>query len=163
MAKNPGCPVEVGVSHNRVARMKPFDYSWAGECHAVAMGIQDNEQASKLESRVIISAVEHDGTTRINISSTKGDGSHGTSGIPLSYSRSPDYDAQIYVAADTRPCSRDLGHDGWWALNPSFHMAKRDPNWVRKQRDPTKRRTRQSERSQVNMNSQGVNLSPLMS
>ena len=78
IAKNPGCPVKVlvGVSHNRVAQMKSFDYAWAGECHAVAMGIQDNEQASKLESQGVISAVKHDGTTCINISSTvtKGDG-----------------------------------------------------------------------------------------
>ena len=40
MAANPGCPVKVGVTHNRVARMTSFDYSWAGECHVVAMGIQ---------------------------------------------------------------------------------------------------------------------------
>ena len=51
MGANPGCPVEVGVSHNRKARMPGVDYSWAGECRVVAMGIQDNVTASKLESR----------------------------------------------------------------------------------------------------------------
>ena len=80
MAKNPGCPVKVGVSHNRVARMTSYDYSWAGECHVVAMGIQDNDTASKVESQGIISAVKHDGATCINNNSTKGDG---TTGIPL--------------------------------------------------------------------------------
>lgn len=80
MAKNPGCPVKVGVSHNRVARMTSYDYSWADECHVVAMGIQDNDTASKVESQGIISAVKHDGATCINNNSTKGDG---TTGIPL--------------------------------------------------------------------------------
>ena len=54
--------------------MKSYDYSWAGECHAVAQGIQDNEQASKFESQGISSAVKHGGSTRINKSSTNGDG-----------------------------------------------------------------------------------------
>ena len=70
MAANPGCPVKVGVSHNRKARMTHQDYQWAGECHVVAMGIQDNVTASKLESRGIHSAVKHDGSTCINIAST---------------------------------------------------------------------------------------------
>ena len=59
MAANPGCPVKVGVSHNRKARMSGWDYPWAGECHVVAMEIQDNVTASKLESRGIYSAVAH--------------------------------------------------------------------------------------------------------
>ena len=80
MAANPGCPVKVGVLHNRVARMSHSDYALAGECHAVAIGIQDNELASKLESHDIMSVVKQAGTTCINKNSTNGDG---TSGIPL--------------------------------------------------------------------------------
>ena len=73
MAANPGCPVKVGVSHNRRARMSHSDYACAGECHAVAIGIQDNELASKLESQGISSAVKQAGTACINKNSTNGD------------------------------------------------------------------------------------------
>ena len=96
--------------------MSHSDYAWAGECHAVAIGIQDNELASKLESQCISSVVKQAGTTCINKNSTNGDS---TSGIPLSYSL--DYDAQVYVAMDTQPCSRDLSRDDWWVQNP--HVA----------------------------------------
>ena len=139
--KKPWRSIQAALPHGHVARMKSTDYKciWAGACHAIAMKIQDNEHTSQLESQGIFSAVVHAGTTCINKASVTA-ASDGMSGIPVSYS--PNFHAQIYVAVDTRPCSLDLSRDDWWAMNPSYHTVRKDPNWVRKEhaQDPTERK-----------------------
>ena len=75
MACHPRCPVKVGVSNNAVKRMKHISYrSWAGVCYVVAAGLQDNVHASKLESRGIVTVMEHAGTACINRNSVADDG-----------------------------------------------------------------------------------------
>ena len=140
MAQHPHCPVKVGVSYNPVYRMKSSDYSsWAGVCHVVAAGVQDNKHASQLESRGIVTAIAHAGTVAINQNSV---GDDSKPGVPISYS--PNFTARIYVAVDIRPCSLGSSRDDWLAMNPTHHMRKKDPNWVRKQskqQDPTVQKT----------------------
>ena len=90
---------------------------------AIAIGITNNELASRLESQGIVTAVRHVGTACINKNSVTGDG---TSAIPASYSHSPSFLAHIYVAVDTRPCLLGLSH--WCTRNPSYHTTRKHPN-----------------------------------
>ena len=101
MDRHPRCPVKVGVSNNAMKRMTHTSYrSWAGLCYVVATGLEDNAHASKLESRGIVTVMEHAGTACINRNSVADDG---RSGIGFDYSST--FTAQIYVAVDIRPCS----------------------------------------------------------